>query len=93
MFVIYYVYIQQVPAEKMKNMIHTEEDLDINGKQKLGNLLNIFQQKSFKIVFMLFQKILGLHFMSNLIYMFHIDELSDIVPDSQPPIYKSDKSL
>ncbi|XP_070600623.1 synaptonemal complex protein 2 isoform X2 [Erythrolamprus reginae] len=44
---------KQVPAEKMN---HTEEDLDINGKQKL-------------------------------------DDLSDIVPDSQPPIYKSDKSL
>ncbi|XP_039212980.1 synaptonemal complex protein 2 isoform X2 [Crotalus tigris] len=47
---------KEVPAEKMKNMIHSEEDVDINGKQKL-------------------------------------DELSDIVPDSQPPICKSDKSL
>ncbi|XP_026553557.1 synaptonemal complex protein 2 [Pseudonaja textilis] len=42
--------------KKMKNIIYSEEDLDINGKQSL-------------------------------------DELSDIVPDSQPPIYKSDKSL
>ncbi|XP_070796201.1 synaptonemal complex protein 2 [Pituophis catenifer annectens] len=47
---------KQIPAEKRKNMIHSEEELHINGKQKL-------------------------------------DELSDIVPDSQPPIFKSDKSL
>ncbi|KAM6457153.1 synaptonemal complex protein 2 isoform 1-T1 [Liasis olivaceus] len=47
---------KQTPVEKMKNMIHSEEDVDINGKQKL-------------------------------------DELSDIVPDSQPPICKRDKPL
>ncbi|XP_063154914.1 synaptonemal complex protein 2 [Candoia aspera] len=47
---------KQIPVEKMKNMIHSEEDVDINGKQKL-------------------------------------DELSEIVPDSQPPVCKSDKLL